>query len=762
MARGSHGHGYLTFDKVKTSHWKIFRRTLPFLWPKGQPWMRFQVVLSFIFLLLSQLTQIGQPFALKKCVDDLFQGKLPVAGVVLYAVFNFGSQFCKSLQSVAYARVSASMEQQISLDSFTHVQNLTLGWHLKRKTGSVLRSLSRGASSFATLLRLCVFQLGPTLVQVLITAVLLLFRYQWWFSAILLGDVLLYFALTYAVTEWRNKYRRRQNTLDNDFNAKSADALLNFETVKYFNAEQHEAKRYADALQLYTQANIATEMSLAVLDIGQGQGLVIAIGLLAAMFLSAQQVVAGRMTAGDWVLVHAFLLQLFRPLNFLGAFYSMIKQAIVDVENMFELMEEPIEIRDVPDAPELHLTQGEVRFENVSFSYTPDMPILRKVSFTIPAGRSLAIVGPSGAGKSTLARLLYRFFEVSSGRILVDGQDIAQVKQSSLRKHIGIVPQDTVLFNDTIGYNIGYGIYARETEAPLRAVQEAAKSAALYNFIQESKDGFETIVGERGLRLSGGEKQRVAIARAILKAPEIMIFDEATSSLDTLTEKEIMGSLEEVGKNRTSLTIAHRLSTIMKCDSILVLKHGKVVEQGSHAQLIALNGEYKQLWDRQQHEESLKSELAQLLETEQKEQKQQLPVPAAASRGPSAPAAQPFHTGGHGHGHGQLQETKQKLQQVPVAAAASRGFSEPTAQAFHTRPGGAGYGQAGTPPQARDSRLGVQVYPAGDKSSSNRKVKATRGSSGGGGKTGNGLDDFGNTLSEPLVAAGQLSDEIDE
>jgi ATP-binding cassette subfamily B protein len=503
-----------------------------------------------------------------------------------------------------FAKVEQRAVRRLALSAFKHLHALSLRFHLDRRTGGLARAVERGTQAVDFLLTFILFNIVPTLIEILVVCAILWRLYDWEFAAVTFATIALYVGFTFAVTDWRVRFRQEMNARDSEANSKSVDALLNYETVKYFANEAHEAERYDRSLQAYEKAAVKSGTSLAALNIGQG--LIIAGGLVGVMLLAAQGVAEKRMSVGDFVLVNAYLIQLYMPLNFLGMVYRNIKQSLVDLEQMLTLLKVAPEIVDRPGAPPLKVTEGAVGFRQVDFRYDPRRPILEDIDFTIAPGHTLAIVGPSGAGKSTIARLLFRFYDVDGGAIAIDGQDIRGVTQDSLRRAIGVVPQDTVLFNDTIRYNIGYGCPgASRTE-----IEDAARFAHIHDFIIRLPDGYETVVGERGLKLSGGEKQRVAIARVILKSPEILIFDEATSALDTRTEREIQTSLAEIAAGRTTLIIAHRLSTIVDADQILVLDQGRIVERGHHRELIALGGVYAAMWARQQQAAEREAALA--------------------------------------------------------------------------------------------------------------------------------------------------------
>ncbi|HAD25573.1 MAG TPA: metal ABC transporter permease [Alphaproteobacteria bacterium] len=595
---------------------------LPYLWPQGLPGLRLRVVLAMILLLISKLIIVYVPFLYKAAVDSLSGGvagegadiatrvarhidllAVPLALIVAYGVARALHQIFAQGRDAIFADVGQHAMRQVALKTFQHVHGLSLRFHLERRTGGLSRTIDRGIKGIDFLLRFTLFNIAPTLIEILLVAGVMLYVFDIWFMLATLAIVAFYVWFTFKVTEWRTRHRRIMNDRDTEANTKAIDSLLNFETVKYFNNEAHESARYDQALAGYQKAAVTTQKSLAFLN--GGQGIIIAIGLALVMLMAANGVIAGRLTLGDFVLVNAMLIQLFVPLNLLGSVYREIKQSLIDMETMFNLLDEPAEIKDVPGAAALVVGAGEIRFDHVCFSYERERPILKDVSFTVPPGRKLAIVGPSGAGKSTISRLLFRFYDLDAGSITIDGQDIAKVTQRSLRAAIGMVPQDTVLFNDTIRYNIRYG----RPDASDAEVAEAARHAHIAEFIDSLPKGYDARVGERGLKLSGGEKQRVAIARTLLKSPRILVLDEATSALDTHTEREIQASLSEIAEGRTTLVIAHRLSTIVDADEILVLAAGRIAERGTHASLLARNGAYADLW-RRQLDESVAAEEA--------------------------------------------------------------------------------------------------------------------------------------------------------
>ena len=591
------------------------KRLLPYLWPKSRPEIRARVALAVLLLVGAKLATVTVPVFYKYAVDALSGAGgaavvVPIGIVLAYGAARVMSQLFGELREIVFARVAHQAMHQVALETFEHLHRLSLRFHLDRQTGGLNRAIERGTSGIENLLHFLLFQIVPTILEIVMVCAILWWLYDWRFAAVTLVTIALYVAYTFAITAWRLRYRRKMLEAEGEASTKAVDSLLNYETVKYFGNEAHEARRFDKSLDSYEKAAILSKTSLSLLNVGQG--FTIAIGLTAVMLLAASEVAAGRMTVGGFVLVNAYLIQLYLPLNFLGMVYREVRQALIDMSSMFRLLHAQAEIVDKPGAPALKVEGARLRFENVDFGYDPRRPILRGVDFEVEPGKTVAIVGASGAGKSTISRLLFRFYDVDGGRILIDGQDIRDVTQASLRAAIGIVPQDTVLFNDTIGYNVAYG----RPDASQEEVTTAAKLARIHDFVTSLPDGYDSRVGERGLKLSGGERQRVSIARTILKRPKLLLFDEATSALDTRTEKEIQESLRQISAGTTTLTIAHRLSTVVDADQILVLDKGVVAERGRHAELLALDGLYAQMWRRQSEtrEAEARAEAARLAE----------------------------------------------------------------------------------------------------------------------------------------------------
>ncbi|NBJ11586.1 ABCB family ABC transporter ATP-binding protein/permease [Microvirga arsenatis] len=609
-----------------TATWK---KLWPYIWPHGRPDLQRRVFLAFALLLVAKGVTMVTPFAFKWATDALVAvtssgnqateaaatagswiWKAPILLTVIYGVTRILMAVLTQVRDGIFAKVAMHAVRQLALQTFEHMHRLSLRFHLERKTGGLTRVLERGREGIEELSRLVVLTLLPTILEFVLVLGLLAWEFNWVYSAVVFVMVVVYLYYTYRATQWRIAIRKQMNDSDTDANTKAVDSLLNYETVKYFGAEQRETARYDRSMERYEKASTQTYTSLAVLN--AGQAVIFSIGMAIVMVLAAQDIMAGNASIGSFVLVNAMLVQLYIPLNFMGMLYREIKQALIDIEDMFQIIDRNPEIQDRPGAKPLAVREGVVRFEDVHFAYIPERPILKGVSFEVPAGHTVAIVGPSGAGKSTISRLLFRFYEPTSGRIFIDGQDIAEVQQASLRKVIGMVPQDTVLFNDTIGYNIQYGRW----DATPEEVREAARLAQIDRFISLLPEGYDTPVGERGLKLSGGEKQRVAIARTILKAPPILVLDEATSALDTFTEKEIQDALDRVSRGRTTLVIAHRLSTVIGADEIIVLDHGRIVERGDHASLLALGGVYAAMWNRQREADEAREALKRAEEEE--------------------------------------------------------------------------------------------------------------------------------------------------
>ncbi|WP_408906302.1 ABCB family ABC transporter ATP-binding protein/permease [Muricoccus nepalensis] len=615
------------------------RSLAPYLWPKGEPGLRARVVGALVLLALAKVANVLVPIAYSRAVNALTphlgEGAaagtaavltVPVALVVGYGLLRVASSAFGELRDAVFTKVQGRAARRIALQVFTHMHALSLRFHLDRQTGGLSRVIERGTRGINFVLDFMIFNIIPTILEILMVAVILWKLFDFTFAAVTLGTIALYVAFTLVFTNWRLRFRRQMNETDQEANTRAIDSLLNYETVKYFGNERHEERRYDASLARYEHAYNRSEVSLNFLNMGQAA--VIAVGLTVVMLMAARGVAAGRMTVGDFVLVNTYLIQLYLPLNFLGFVYREMKQGLVDMEAMFSLMRESREIADKPGAPPLPSGRGAVRFDGVRFGYNANREILHGLDFEVPPGRMLAIVGPTGAGKSTISRLMFRFYDVSGGRITIDGADLRDVTQESVRAAIGVVPQDTVLFNDTIFYNIAYG----RPEATEAEVVEAAKLAQVHDFVLRLPEGYKTRVGERGLKLSGGEKQRVAIARTILKNPRILILDEATSALDTRTEQEIQSALRGVSRGRTTLIIAHRLSTVVEADEIIVLAEGRIAERGTHAELVAAEGLYAAMWRRQAQAVALAEAAAAARDV--------LPAPA----GPALEAAEPGET----------------------------------------------------------------------------------------------------------------------
>ncbi len=581
----------------------VLRKVAPYLWPADMPWVRKRVVWALVALVFSKVVTVMTPQFYRGAVDALAEEGVPMLALgavgltIAYGMVRLMGVGFQQLRDVIFARVGQRALRMLALETFSHIHKLSMRYHITRKTGGLSRIIERGVKGVDFLLRFLLFSIGPLILELLLIGIILTFQFDVSYMLVVAVTIAFYVWFTFAVTEWRVKLRRQMNDQDTDANQKAIDSLLNYETVKYFGAEEREAHRYDSAMEKYEEATIKTNYSLAFLNFGQS--VIITIGLVVVMVMAAIEVQAGTLTVGEFVLINAYMIQITVPLNFLGTVYREIRQALVDMGEMFNLLEQPSEVTDKQGAPGLTVTGGQIKLENVDFSYNPDRKILNGVSLTAEPGEMVAIVGSTGSGKSTVGRLLFRFYDVQGGSLSIDGQDVRDVTQNSLHRQIGVVPQDTVLFNDTIGYNIAYG----RDGATQEQVEAAAKAAQIHDFIMALPDGYETSVGERGLKLSGGEKQRVGIARTLLKDPPILLLDEATSALDSETEHEIQDALRQAGQGRTVLTIAHRLSTIADADRIVVLEKGVVVEQGSHEALLAQEGRYAQLWHRQQSED---------------------------------------------------------------------------------------------------------------------------------------------------------------
>ena len=596
-------HSTLTTSQAPSNGWRTIKRVVPYLWPADHPWVKRRVVVSMFVLVLAKVVSVITPLFYKQAVDALtgdasLDGPMALAmGAVgltlIYGMARLMTNGFQQLRDVIFAAVGQRALRALALETFTHIHRLSMRYHITRKTGGLSRIVERGVKGVEFLLRFMLFNIGPLILELAMVALILWAAFGIMYMVVVVGVIAVYVAFTFKVTEWRVKLRKEMNDQDTDANQKAVDSLLNFETVKYFGAEAREAKRYDAAMAGYESAALKTSYSLAFLNFGQA--VLITGGLVAVMVMAAIGVQNGTLTVGDFVMVNAYMIQITLPLNFLGSVYREIRQALVDMGEMFTLLEQPSEVSDKPDAKPLAIKGGSIRLDNVDFGYDVERPILKGVSLEVPAGQTVAIVGSSGSGKSTIGRLLFRFYDVNGGSLSIDGQDVRDITQQSLHDAIGVVPQDTVLFNDTIGYNIAYG----RDNATQDDVRKAAKAAQIHDFVMSLPDGYNTTVGERGLKLSGGEKQRVGIARTLLKDPPILLLDEATSALDTETEQDIQGALALAGRGRTVITIAHRLSTIADADLIIVLEDGVIVEQGSHADLLARDGRYQTLWQRQ-------------------------------------------------------------------------------------------------------------------------------------------------------------------
>ncbi|MDQ7072184.1 MAG: ABC transporter ATP-binding protein/permease [Rhodobacterales bacterium] len=596
-------HATLTTSQAPSNGWNTIKRVVPYLWPADHPWVKRRVVVSMFVLVLAKVVSVITPLFYKQAVDAL-TGDTPIDGpmalaagavglTLIYGMARLMTNGFQQLRDVIFAAVGQRALRALALETFTHIHRLSMRYHITRKTGGLSRIVERGVKGVEFLLRFMLFNIGPLILELAMVALILWAAFGVMYMVVVVGVIAVYVAFTFKVTEWRVKLRKEMNDQDTDANQKAVDSLLNFETVKYFGAEAREAKRYDAAMAGYESAALKTSYSLAFLNFGQA--FLITGGLVAVMVMAAIGVQNGTLTVGDFVMVNAYMIQITLPLNFLGSVYREIRQALVDMGEMFHLLEQPSEVSDKPDAKPLAIKGGTISLNNVDFGYDAERPILKGVTLEVPAGKTVAIVGSSGSGKSTIGRLLFRFYDVNGGSLSIDGQDVRDITQQSLHDAIGVVPQDTVLFNDTIGYNIAYG----RDNATQDDVRKAAKAAQIHDFVMSLPDGYNTTVGERGLKLSGGEKQRVGIARTLLKDPPILLLDEATSALDTETEQDIQGALALAGRGRTVITIAHRLSTIADADLIIVLEDGVIVERGSHADLLARDGRYHTLWQRQ-------------------------------------------------------------------------------------------------------------------------------------------------------------------
>ncbi|WP_158967876.1 ABCB family ABC transporter ATP-binding protein/permease [Chachezhania sediminis] len=588
----------------RRSGWNVLRRVVPYLWPDEPAWVKPRVVIAMILLVVAKGITVATPFFYKGAVDGLARDAVPLLGLsavaltVAYGMARLMSVGFNQLRDAVFAPVTQRALRALAHETFNHIHRLSMRYHITRRTGGLSRIIERGVKGVEFLLRFVLFSVGPLILELVLVGIILTMMFDVWYLVIVAVTIAFYVAFTFIVTEWRVKLRRQMNDSDTEANQKAIDSLLNFETVKYFNAEQREAARYDVSMARYEQAALKTSYSLSFLNFGQT--VFISAGLIAMMVLAAIGVQNGTLTVGDFVMVNSYMIQITVPLGFLGTVYREIRQALVDMGEMFDLLEQPAEIVDPEDAPDLKVAGGQIRFRDVRFGYDREREILKGIDLTVPAGQTVAIVGATGSGKSTIGRLLFRFYDVTGGAIEIDGQDIRSVRQDSLHRAIGVVPQDTVLFNDTVRYNIAYGRDAATQED----VERVARDARIHDFILSLPEGYDTQVGERGLKLSGGEKQRVGIARTLLKDPPVLILDEATSALDTATERQIQEALDRAGQGRTVIVIAHRLSTVAGADRIVVLHQGEIVEQGTHEALLAREGRYAMLWQRQQADEA--------------------------------------------------------------------------------------------------------------------------------------------------------------